>query len=226
MPPLRRPRIPRSRPKKIRDRSSKRLPDRTEVGRFETRSTLRRRNFLRRLVGTAACAATPVIFSFNLTEKLCPCGSRLKTLMDDRCAECMSANERTPAHAMTYQEHRQRQREYEHRKWMALSESERERMWLRRQAYLWTHFLTLNRKWANPTVGCPACHPLGLVAHSWPEYFECICGTFVIVDRWLADGIERVTMMTNEGLAKFAVHAKTYDLYDYPLEQRLLDLNG
>ena len=134
--------------------------------------------------------------------------------------------ERTPTYAMTYAEHRQRQREYEHAKWMALAESERERMWLRRQAYLWTHFLTLDRKWVNPTAGCPACHPLGLVAHSWPEYFECICGTFVILDRWLPDGVERVTMMTNEGLAKFALHAKTYDLYDYPLEQRLQDLNG
>jgi hypothetical protein len=127
---------------------------------------------------------------------------------------------------MTYAEHRKRQREYEHAKWMALSESERERMWLRRQRYLWTTFLTLDRKWVNPTVGCPACSPLRLVAHSWPEHFECVCGAFVILDRWLPDGIERVTMMTNEGLAKFAVNAKAYDLYDYPLEQRLQDLNG
>jgi hypothetical protein len=66
-----------------------------------------------------------------------------------------------------------------------------------------------------------------LVVHSWPEYFECVCGTFVILDRWLADGVERVTMMTHEGLDTFAkMHAKAFDLYDYPLKERLADLDG
>ena len=46
----------------------------------------------------------------------------------------------------------------------------------------------------------------------------------MILDRWLPDGVERVTMMTNEGLAKFVMHAKTYDLYDYPITERLKDL--
>ena len=128
---------------------------------------------------------------------------------------------------MTYAEHRRRQREYEQAKWAALSEAERGRRWLRRQMYLWTHFLLLDRKWVHPTVGCPACGPFRLTAHSWPEYFECVCGTFVILDCWLPDGVERVTMMTHEGLGKFEeMHAKVYDLYDYPLEERLKDLGA
>jgi hypothetical protein len=128
---------------------------------------------------------------------------------------------------MTYAEHRRRQREYEHTKWMALSESERERSWLRRQTYLWTQFLLLDRKWVHATVGCLACGPFCHTAHSWPEYFECVCGMFVILDCWLPDGVERVTMMTHEELKRFAgMHAKAYDHYDYPLEERLKDLKG
>jgi len=50
--------------------------------------------------------------------------------------------------------------------------------------------------------------------------------SFVILNRWLADGVERTTMMTHEGLEKFAVHAKTYDLYDYPITERLKDLGA
>jgi hypothetical protein len=132
---------------------------------------------------------------------------------------------------MTYAEHRRRQREFERARFLALPEAERERLWLRRQMYLWTHFLTLDKQWikqwVTPTVGCPACGPFRLFAHSWPEYFECLCGTFVILDRWLADDIERVTMMTYEGLEKFVkIHAKAFDLYDYPLKERLADLDG
>jgi hypothetical protein len=54
-----------------------------------------------------------------------------------------------------------------------------------------------------------------------------VCGTFVILDRWLPDGIERVTMMTYEGLDTFGkIHEKAFDLYDYPLEERLKDLGA
>ena len=116
-------------------------------------------------------------------------------------------------------------------KWKELSVEEQAAAWLRRQMYLWTHFLT--SKWVkehtNPVVGCPACEspPFHLVAHGWPEYYECCCGTFVILDRWLPDGVERVTMMTCEGLEKFfKAHEKLYDLYEYPLEARLRDLRG
>jgi hypothetical protein len=126
-----------------------------------------------------------------------------------------------------YAEYKRLQREYERTKWIALSEAERSRLWLRRQMYLWTQFLLLDRKWVHPTVGCPACGPFHLVAHSWPEHFECVCGTFVILDRWLPDNTERITMMTYEGLDKFrGIHAKAFDLYDYPLEERLKDLGG
>lgn len=128
---------------------------------------------------------------------------------------------------ITFGEHRRRQHEYEREKFAQLSEAERKEAWLHRQMYLWTQFLLLDRKWVNPTVGCPACGPFHLTAHSWPEYSECVCGTFVILDRWLPDGTERVTMMTHEGLEKFAqMHAKAFDLFDYPLEARLKDLEG
>ena len=95
--------------------------------------------------------------------------------------------------------------------------------------YLWTHFLT--NKWVkehtNPVVGCPSCGPFHVVAHWWPEYFECVCGTVVILDRWLADGIERTAMMTYEELDKFfKTHEKVFDLCSYPLEQRLKNLRG
>jgi hypothetical protein len=108
---------------------------------------------------------------------------------------------------------------------MALSESDRERSWLRRQMYLWTQFLLLDRKWVHPTVGCLACGPFCLTAHSWPEYFECVCGMFVILDCWLPDGVERVTMMTYDELDSFRkTGTKVFDLYNYPLEERLRDL--
>ncbi|SRR6266436_3005492 len=128
-----------------------------------------------------------------------------------------------------YAEYRRRQREYEREKFAGLSEAERERIWLRRQMYLWTQFLV--NKWvkehASPVVGCPACGPYRLQAHHWPECFECVCGTFVILDRWLPDDIERVTMMTYGGLDKFfKMHEKVYELFDYPLEARLADLRG
>jgi hypothetical protein len=121
------------------------------------------------------------------------------------------------------------QREYELMKWKELSAEEQAAAWLRRQMYLWTQFLT--NKWVQehltPTVGCPACGPYRLGAHGWPEYFECVCGTIVILDRWLADGVERTTMMTYEGLEKFfEMHEKVFDLYNYPLESRLADLRG
>src|SRR6267154_325909 len=118
-----------------------------------------------------------------------------------------------------YAEYRRRQREYEREKFAGLSEAERERIWLRRQMYLWTQFLT--NKWVkehtSPVVGCPACEPppfhLVKTKNGWPEYFECVCGTFVILDRWLPDDIERTTMMTCEGLDKFfKIHEKAYDL--------------
>jgi hypothetical protein len=125
----------------------------------------------------------------------------------------------------------QAQREYELMKWKALSAEEQAAAWLRRQIYLWTQFLT--NKWVQehltPTVGCPACEPppFHIVAHRWPEYYECVCGTFVILDRWLPDGVERVTVMTYEGLEEFfKTHEKLYDLYEYPLEARLRDLRG
>ena len=116
-------------------------------------------------------------------------------------------------------------------KWMALSAEEQAAAWLRRQMYLWTHFLQGKETWVkkqiNSVVGCPACGPFHLVAHWWPEYFECVCGTFVILDCWLADGIERATMMTYEGLDNFfKMHEKVDDLYSYPLEARLRDLRG
>jgi hypothetical protein len=126
-----------------------------------------------------------------------------------------------------YAEYKRLQREYGREKFARLSEAERDRLWLRRQMYLWTHFLLLDRRWVNPTAGCPACGPLSLRAHSWPEYFECACGTFVILDRWLADGVEHVTMMKYAGLESFRnMHEKVFDLYEYPLEERLKDLGA
>ena len=126
-----------------------------------------------------------------------------------------------------YAEYRQAQRDYELGKWMELSEAERDRAWLRRQMWLWTQFLLLDRKSVEPVVGCPACGPFRLTAHSWPAHFECVCRTFVILDRWLPDDIERVTMMTHESVEKFReMHVTAFDLYNYPLEERLADLNG
>ena len=132
-----------------------------------------------------------------------------------------------------YSEYRRRQHEYELMKWQALSMEEQMAAWVRRQMYLWTHFLQGKETWVkkqiNPVVGCPACEPppFHLVAHRWPEYYECVCGTIVILDCWLPGGIERVTMMTHEGLDKFfKIHEKAYDLFEYPLEARLADLRG
>ena len=48
-----------------------------------------RRNFLGVLVGTAACA----VAGLRLPEKICCCGSRMRVLVNDRCAECMSAKQ-------------------------------------------------------------------------------------------------------------------------------------
>jgi|ERR1700731_2055487 len=130
-----------------------------------------------------------------------------------------------------YSEYRQRQREYERMKWRALSTEEQIAAWVRRQMYLWTHFLHGKETWVkkqiNPIVGCPACGPYRLQARSWPKHFECVCGTIVILDNWLPDQIERITMMTHEGLDKFfEMHEKVFDLYNYPLESRLADLRG
>src|SRR5258708_1174462 len=128
-----------------------------------------------------------------------------------------------------YAEYKRAQREYELMKWQALSTEEQAAAWLRRQMYLWTQFLT--NKWVkehtSPVVGCPACGPYRLRTHQWPEYFECVCGTFEIRERWVGDGIEGTKMMTHEGLEAFAkMHARAFDLYDYPLEARLRDLRG
>jgi len=50
---------------------------------------MNRRKFLGLAVGTAACAVAPL----RLPEKICCCGSGMKVLADNRCAECMSAKE-------------------------------------------------------------------------------------------------------------------------------------
>src|ERR1035437_4685621 len=127
---------------------------------------------------------------------------------------------------MTYAEHRQRQHEYEHAKFAALSAGEQLTAWRRREAWLWTYFLQLDKKWVNPTVGCPRCQgSYGIVAPSWPAFFECVCLATIILDRWLPDGIERITIATPEELREFArTGAKLYDLYNYPLEERIRDL--
>jgi hypothetical protein len=143
----------------------------------------------------------------------------------------MISNNATPAAYAAYAEYRRRQKEYELEKWQALSAEEQAAAWLRRQTYLWTAFLT-NNKWyrehLNPVVGCPACGPYRIrVLRGHPEHFACVCGTYIILDRWLPDGIERVTMMTSEGLKEFfKIHEKVGDLYDYPLDVRLRDLKG
>jgi hypothetical protein len=139
----------------------------------------------------------------------------------------MANSGRYTSDVMTYAEHCQRQRDYERKKFAQLSKTEQDRIWLRRQMWLWTWFLQMDNKYVIPTASCPACAPIQLKAHHWPIYFECLCGTFVILDKWIPDGVERVTMMTHEGLEKFKkMHAEAYDLYDYPLEQRLKDLSG
>ena len=63
--------------------------------------------------------------------------------------------------------------------------------------------------------------------HDWPNYFECRCRVVTILDRWLPDDIERMTTMTCETLEEFTnSHSKLFDLYGYPLQERLADLDG
>lgn len=131
---------------------------------------------------------------------------------------------------MTYAEYMQRQREYEREKFARLSDAERLAAWERRQLFLWTNLLTLDKQFVNQIFCCVSCHlvwPIHWWPHWWPSYFECRCGVFMILDKWLPDGIERVTMKTYAQLEDFArEHPKLYDLYGYPFEERIVDLDS
>jgi hypothetical protein len=86
-----------------------------------------------------------------------------------------------------------------------LNEEQVREQWQRRQAWLWRHFLELPAWHVNVTAGCPVCQQgVQLRAHSWPAYFSCVCGTSVVLDRWLPDDVERVATMSTQALARFA----------------------
>jgi hypothetical protein len=129
---------------------------------------------------------------------------------------------------MTYAEHRQNEREHRRKRFAALSAEQQRVEWQKRQAWLWRHFLELPAWHINVTAGCPVCQQgVQLRAHSWPAYFSCVCGTSVVLDRWLPDDVERVATMSTRALARFAeTHPRAVDQFDYPLEERLRDLSG
>src|SRR6266853_943900 len=104
---------------------------------------------------------------------------------------------------VSYAEYRRRQRDYERTQWAALTATEQAAAWQRRETYLWSHFLEMDKKWVDPIAGYPRCGGYRPLAPSWPSHFDCVCGTFVILDRWLPDDVERITMKTPEELEDF-----------------------
>jgi hypothetical protein len=127
---------------------------------------------------------------------------------------------------MTYAEHRQNERKHRKQRFAALSAEQQRVEWEKRMRWLWRHFLDLPSWHVNITAGCPVCQQgVRLRAHSWPAYFSCVCGTNVVLDRWLPDDIERVATMSPRALARFAeTHPGSVDQFGYPPAERLRDL--
>lgn len=128
--------------------------------------------------------------------------------------------------SITYGEWRRQERRRQRLEFMRLSITEQTAAWHRREAWLWTRFLQLEKQWVEPIPVCPTCRPSSwLTASSFPTFFKCACGVIVILDHWLPDGLERITMKTPHEVEEFArTGSKLDDLYDYPLEQRIKDL--
>jgi hypothetical protein len=131
---------------------------------------------------------------------------------------------------MTYAEHRERQHKYERETFSRLSAEEQMAVWHRRQAWLWSHFLTLESRWVAVLSECIVCRGVMPLIHSWPTFFECRCGVTFVLDKsshLCPDDIERVSIMTPRMLEVFAAkNPKPFDPFDYSLEQRLRDLRG
>ena len=143
------------------------------------------RNHLRRKYGSASSAQ----FRANMERQ-----QRKKFNFSIR------KEDRETKERVSYAEYRRRQRDYERTQWAALTATEQAAAWQRRETYLWSHFLEMDKRWVNPIAGCPRCEGYRPLAPSWPSHFDCVCGTFVILDRWLPDDVERITMKTPEEL--------------------------
>ena len=95
---------------------------------------------------------------------------------------------------LDYGAHMRRQAEIRKREFALLSDAERKVAWEARKAWLWGPHPLMNITW-EAVSSCPACEPNSRIAvHRWPSWCHCACGAQIIVDRWLPDDIERVTM--------------------------------
>jgi hypothetical protein len=131
---------------------------------------------------------------------------------------------------ITYAEHRKRQRDYERRVWDSLTAVEQAFRWGQRELWLWTEHLRLRQDLPHHIIRierCPRCCQEKPKAAHWPSHHSCRCQNSLILDLWLPDGIERVTMKDPVDLEQFVrTGARLGNLFDYPLADRIEDLRG
>jgi hypothetical protein len=136
---------------------------------------------------------------------------------------------------VTYAEHRKRQRDYERRVWDSLTPDEQTLRWAQRELYLWTEHVRLRNQLphhihrVSACLSCRAVKPEWTTGwpRGWPSHYQCQCGVVSILDVWLPDQIERITMKDPVDLEQFVRTGPRLDnLFDYPLADRIKDLRG
>jgi hypothetical protein len=94
---------------------------------------------------------------------------------------------------VTYGEFMRRKRQEERRAFAQLSVEEKAAAWKSRCQWLNSELPRLVHH-GQRVNHCPVCSQIDLTTHSWPEAFSCLCGAVIVLDRWLPDDKERVSL--------------------------------